>query len=223
MSSLRDLVSRYEVVLLDTSVIFSSLQFKKKIHASVKEETEKYDAHLKSIIYFLRLFEDENLQVIPEVVKELPHFTSTNFCRGRNLNGETLDFQRKVMEFTNYVGKLTRMITKKERVICFSKQEKDIYSRFANDFDYLKRNPPEGYKLSDTDLKLFVAGVATAETRGSSLIVSNDIGIMRAWADFLTGNSLSYRNCGFALRPTFFEFTLQNNHDVVENGKRRSY
>ena len=207
-----DFVARnYHSILIDTcalqsidlkseekDICYSDIDFKKELQ---KDEYMFLDFLKK------KRENDSNFYFPPSVLPEInPISCKFNYKR----------FIKKVNELDRYDTKLLRLIKNNKKlkrlladndsdsIIHFNSLEIKLYDSIKDEYPYLPLK--DKYKISPVDYDFLISGVVLFCTRGSTALLSNDLGIFSAM------KKISYRS----IKNRRFDFFLRKNFPYVE-------
>ncbi len=209
LQTLEEVVSKYQLVLMDNSVLAHYLGNKQDSN-SIEEKR-------------LILEEDQNSRnvLIDYIKKGIPCFVTSSVAE-ESQSGDSYKFKKIIKRAVPYEGKellgLRRKIRddrKKRRklidifkdnnqVLCLNENEQGLYGLFDKSYLGLLSL----YKLSKVDFNLLISGAVVSQTRKSSALIASDFGIVRAWNYIRRREKISTEQFGFVLRKGLDNFEI---------------
>ena len=83
-----------------------------------------------------------------------------------------------------------------QKILKFDEKEQNRYNQFCKDYSNIEKD----YGIGNVDFDLLISGLTTSQTRGSSALISNDFGIVRAGRYLSRKESFSKEKFGFFRR-----------------------
>ena len=222
LQTLERVVSKYSIVLMDTSVISHYLGGNQN-PISIEEKMivleENHQCRIVLIDYlnkglpcFMTSSVLEELQVgdhynYKKMIKRASSYKNARLIpkAGSDKAKELLELRRKIKNAQKERRKLIITFQENDRVLELNRNEIDLYNLFYKAYSGLLSL----YKLSEVDFDLLVSGAVIAQTRESSALVSNDIrGIAHAWNYILRKEKISLKKFGFVNRKGINDFEI---------------
>lgn len=201
---LDNVISSYEIVLVDTSVLIGHLNG----NSHNKERIEFQVMTHNSAQFFREYFIRNQLYVTEGVLKEyakLPFIPNYSGVNGKNHN----DILKKRSEIVSRSARASRDLAdliEERSVISLNDKERELYNVFRQTMRFCEGS----YRLSETDLDLLASAAVLAKLRGPTAVLSNDISMRKIWGNYLGLSCIDRRDFGFFTRMHF------NKTDVFE-------
>ena len=187
--TLEEICEDYKIVLLDNSVILQSFDSCLRHHYT-QDKIRLLRDQFKSISFWKPYFiKYSNIYLIPEVLKELDCRAVENKKikykkrKGKEQERYGLPFKEFTINLNIYLKRkkdLLKLIKKTDSTIQLTDSEKEKIKHLFNTCEYLKNQEKQ---LSDVDYSIIINGICLSQTRGKTVILSNDGGIFYAWRD----------------------------------------
>ena len=208
--TLRELSSEYNVVLMDSSILYH------KLMGNAKEPSEQEKSIAERLKFFdvLENYVDEGVpfsitsQVYQEYIQG--HFPYKKILRRKEvqLDRQRLELARKIMNMEKRGRRIVDILSDCGRIIELTDREKELYDSLSQ-----TNFGRSCYGLGKVDADFLISGVVMSKTRGTTCLASNDFKMFYKWRDFVIGQKIDTPQFGFAVRVDINSFKLlDSNH-----------
>ncbi len=222
LQTLEKIVSRYSIILMDTSVLSHYLggnqdpiSIEEKMIMLEEEHqsgTVLMDYLKKGIPCFITHLVSEEFQnrvhyPYKKMIKRAGSYKDARLIpkAGSYKGKELLKFRRKIKAAQKERTKLIYTFQENNKILELTEDEHNLYNIFYKRYSNLSSS----YKLSDVDFDLLVSGAVISQTRKSSALICNDIrGISYAWKHIRRQENISSKQFGFVLRKGINDFEI---------------
>lgn len=209
--SLRELVSQYPFVLMDSSILYE------KLSTDAEKSSEEKENYIGERLKFFGLLEESLHEGLPffttfPVSQEYigGNFPYKKIIKKREMQDRaSLDKARRIVNMRKRGRRMVDLLYEKGRIIELTEEEKRKYNFLKNTY-----YGQSFYELGEVDADLLISGIVLSETRGATCLASNDFGIFHKWKCFLNGYGKNKEQFGFAVRLDLNSFKLLNNNHI---------
>ena len=206
LKSLEDIASNYKCVLID-NCSFHALS-RESSSQSVEEKLNYYVNQRKYLGFWkenLKYF--DNFYVTLKVIEEIEKARNYNYKKAIKKTARqplVLELRRAIRDSNKERNRLMIYMRDSQKILEFDGKEEELHTRFCEKYLDIM----EEFNIGDVDFDLLIYGLTTSQTRGSSAIISNDFGIVRAWNYLSRKEEFSVKKFGFFSRRDFDNFRM---------------
>lgn len=168
--SLEEISEDYPIILVDTCALIGYQNFNEAVNVTA------YNMKVDSANFFKKYI-DEGIGI----------YVTSSIFREYSIGGSS----------ASHIKELSYTIQSNSRIIEFDEDEKKPYNEVSRKYSRIKNK----FRLGNEDYDLVVSAVVLSKVRKESVaLVSNDIGILRAWKFLLMKEDLSVAELRFLIR-----------------------
>ena len=211
--SLDKIVSRYDLVLFDTSAILG-FNRRREQDLSFKDRMDLAESAFENSRYLLSYAEKGLISLVPGVIEEINANNGHNVkkkMRERQSRRERIfrDSEREYLELVRAkqkslkpARKLVEAVELKQKVIQLNQEESLLYEQLGFNFKQLR----EKYSLSEVDFSILISGLVLSYKRGSTAIISNDFNLLDSGRKIAAESKMDWDKFGFFVRKKMSSF-----------------
>ena len=173
VASLEEISKDYPIILVDTCALIGYQGSNKVVNAGVDSA---YNIQVNSANFFKKYIDEgTGIYVTTSVFREYSMGSSSSF----------------------HIKELLYTIQSNSRILEFGEDERKLYNEISRKHSGIKNK----FRLGNEDYDLVVSAVVLPEVRKESVaLVSNDMGVLRAWKFLLMRENLSLAELRFLIR-----------------------
>ncbi len=214
--TLDEIVSKYEIVLFDTSALICPL-YKDDLNPSMQIQTNNEQYLCRAAEFLQDYAEMGKISVIPEVFEEYSSFVNQRYHLkkkikkgGSSITREVLDLMRTRAEKNKLRNNLKNALEYSGGVIQFNQEEEKIFESMKSRFGNFSRD----YGISPTNFSFLMSGIVLSRKRDSTALVSNDFGIFNFFRRLRRFYGINNDEMNFFIRKDINQFEALHKRQV---------